>query len=164
MQKSNKKSKLISTGVVSENRKASFNYNITDTFTAGISLTGEEVKSLRYGHVNITDGYAIPDGNSIVINNITITSHNPKNLFSKSNEKRPRLLLLNKHEIKKLIGFYNTEKITIVPLKLFFTEKGLAKLLIGVGTGKNKIDKRQTIKEREWKKDKERILKRNSFS
>ena len=152
--------RLISTGLVAENRKARFNYAITETFEAGLSLTGAEVKSLRQGRANLTDGYAIPDGNSIMINNITIGKYESSNPFIPHTEKRPRRLLLNKNEIKRLIGLYNREKITIVPLKLYFTNKGLAKLLIGVGEGKNKVDKRETIKEREWSRQKARLMKK----
>lgn len=153
---------FISTGVVAENRKAGFNYAIIETYIAGLSLNGSEVKSLRMGHANIVDGYATPNGNSIFINNITIGKYEANNPFAAHTEKRPRQLLLQKKEIKRLIGLYNKEKVTIVPLKLFFNDKGLAKLLIGVGTGKNKVDKRETIKRREWDKNKARILKRNS--
>lgn len=153
--------RLISTGLVAENRKARFNYTITETFEAGLSLTGAEVKSLRQGRANITDGYATPDGNNIIINNITIGKYDSENIFAMHTEKRPRQLLLKRGEIKHLIGLYNKERITIVPLKLYFTERGLAKLLIGVGQGKNAVDKRQTIKEREWKREKARLMKHN---
>ncbi len=152
--------RLISTGQVAENRKARFNYTITDTFEAGISLTGAEVKSLRQGRANITDGYATPDGNSIMMNNITIGKYDSENPYAPHTEKRPRRLLLNKSEIKRLIGLYNKEHITIVPLKLYFNDKGLAKLLIGVGQGKNLVDKRQTIKKREWDRQKARLMKK----
>jgi len=154
------KTHLISTGIVAENRKARFNYNITDTYEAGLSLTGAEVKSLRQGRANITDGYATPDGNSILMNNITIGKYDSESPYAPHTEKRPRILLLNKTEIKRLIGLYNKEHITIVPLKLYFNDKGLAKLLIGVGVGKNLVDKRQTIKEREWARQKARLLKK----
>lgn len=152
--------RLISTGQVAENRKARFNYAITDTYEAGLSLTGAEVKSLRQGRANITDGYATPDGNSIIMNNITIGKYDSESPYMPHTEKRPRRLLLNKTEIKRLIGLYNKEHITIVPLKLYFNNKGLAKLLIGVGQGKNLVDKRQTIKEREWARQKARIMKK----
>ncbi|MBR1545148.1 MAG: SsrA-binding protein SmpB [Alphaproteobacteria bacterium] len=152
--------RLISTGPVAENRKARFNYAITDTFEAGLSLTGAEVKSLRQGRANITDGYATPDGNSIIMNNITIGKYDSESPYMPHTEKRPRRLLLNRTEIKRLIGLYNKEHITIVPLKLYFNDRGLAKLLIGVGQGKNLVDKRQTIKEREWSRQKARLMKR----
>ena len=152
--------RLISVGPVAENRKAKFNYNITDTYEAGISLTGAEVKSLRQGRANITEGYATPDGNSILMNNITIGKYDSENPYTPHTEKRPRRLLLNKTEIKRLIGLYNKEHITIVPLKLYFNDKGLAKLLIGVGMGKNAVDKRETIKARDWARQKARLLKK----
>ncbi len=158
--KSKSKSNLISTGLVAENRKARFNYAITDTLEAGLSLTGAEVKSLRQGKANITDGFAIPDGNSFLITNILIGKYDSENPFAKREDKRPRRLLLNKSEIKRLIGLYNEKRFTIVPLKLYFNDKGLAKLLLGVGTGKLLSDKRQTVKEREWKIEKARLMKK----
>ena len=151
---------IISTGIIAENRKAHFNYTITDTFEAGLALNGSEVKSLRIGQANITDGYATPNGEgSFVINNITIGKYSSENPFAPHEEKRPRPLLLNKTQIKYLIGVYNRKGATIVPLKLYFNDRGLAKLLIGVGVGKNQVDKRESIKEREWERDKAGILK-----
>ena len=150
---------FISSGLVSENRKARFNYAISETFEAGLCLTGPEVKSLRQGRVNITDGFITPEGNNMVVNNITIGKYDNSDGFTIHTEKRKRQLLLNKKEIKRLIGLYSKEHITIVPLKLYFTEKGIAKLLIGVGVGKNKVDKREIIKQRDWNREKARLMK-----
>lgn len=155
-----KKPHFITTGPVAENRKARFNYTIAETFEAGLSLTGAEVKSLRQGRANITDGYVTPSGSNLIINNITIGRYDSENPFNLHTEKRPRQLLLNRSEIRRLSGLYTKEHITIVPLKLYFNDRGLAKLLIGVGQGKNTSDKRQTIKEREWKREQARAMKR----
>ncbi|MBD5405199.1 SsrA-binding protein SmpB [bacterium] len=154
------KPRLTNRGLIAENRKAHFNYTITDTFEAGLALNGDEVKSLRLGQANITDGYATPTiTNGFIINNITIGRYASENPFGPHDEKRPRPLLLNKTQIKYLIGVYSRKGATIVPLKLYFNERGLAKLLIGVGLGKKEVDKRETIKAREWERDKARILK-----
>ncbi len=151
---------FISKGLISENRKAPFLYTITDTFEAGLALNGDEVKSLRKGQASISDGFATPtDTNSFVINNISIGKYDSSNPFAPHDEKRPRPLLLNRVQIKYLIGAYHRKGATIVPLKLYFNERGLAKLLIGVGFGKRQVDKRETIKQREWDRDKARILK-----
>ncbi len=144
------------------NRKAHYDYEITDTWEAGIVLFGTEVKSLRNNKVSLSDAYAglTTDGEVFVYQmNIPkysmakLTNHEPK---------RNRKLLLKKREIKKLIGLLKKSGYSLIPLKIYFNEKGFVKLSIGLGKGKRNIDKRQTIKEREWNREKSRILK-NSF-
>ena len=157
--KAAKKPRFISAGVVAQNRRASFDYNIGETFEAGLALTGSEVKSLREGRASIAEGYAIPDEKGFVLNNITIGRYDSENPFAARGEKRPRRLLLNEREIKRLIGIYSTKGVTIVPLRLYFTERGLAKVLLAVATGKQTVDKRRTIKEREWQREKQRVMK-----
>jgi len=154
-----KKPRFIATGIVSQNRKASFNYNIGETFEAGLSLTGSEVKSLREGRASIAEGYVVPDDKGLVLNNVTIGRYDSENPFAKRSEKRPRRLLLNAREIKRLAGLYSAKGITIVPLRLYFTERGLAKVLLAAATGKQAPDKRRTIKEREWQREKQRVMK-----
>ncbi|MDR1476986.1 MAG: SsrA-binding protein SmpB [Rickettsiales bacterium] len=154
-----KKPRLISTGVVSENRRARFSYAISETVEAGLSLTGAEVKSLRQGRASIAEGYAVPDGGGMSINNLTIGRYDSENPFAARTEKRPRRLLLNKSEIRRLVGVYSQKGSTIVPLKLYFNARGIAKLLLGIGTGKKLADKRETIKRREWDREKARVLK-----
>ncbi|MDR1008684.1 MAG: SsrA-binding protein SmpB [Rickettsiales bacterium] len=153
------KSHFISTGVVAENRRARFNYAIGETFEAGLALTGAEVKSLRYGRANISDGYAVPDAKGFAVHNISIGKADGENPFEKRTEKRARRLLLHAKEISRLIGTYTQNRVTIVPLRLYFNNRGVAKLLLGVGTGKQKVDKRRTIREREWQRDKARLMK-----
>lgn len=150
---------MISAGVVSENRRARFNYAIAETVEAGLSLTGAEVKSLRAGRASISEGYAVPDGGGFSINNITIGRYDSENPFAAHPEKRPRRLLMNKGEIRRLIGIYGQKGATIVPLKLYFNARGIAKLLLGVGYGKKLADKREAIKKREWNREKSRVLK-----
>lgn len=144
------------------NRKAHYDYEITDTWEAGIVLFGTEVKSLRNNKVNLSDSYAgLTADNEIFVYQMnipkylmaTLTNHEPK---------RNRKLLLKKREIKKLIGLLKKSGYSLIPLKIYFNEKGFVKLSIGLGRGKRNIDKRQTIKEREWNREKARILK-NSF-
>lgn len=146
------------TGLIVENRKARFEYAISDTFEAGIVLLGSEVKSLRLGRCNITNGFVAPDNNELFIHNLIIAEYIKQNLLFSHKENRVRKLLLNKREISKIIGDFNTKGITIVPLKIYFNDRGKVKLLIGIGKGKKLHDKRETIKQRDWNKQKARLL------
>ncbi|MCL2439115.1 MAG: SsrA-binding protein SmpB [Alphaproteobacteria bacterium] len=159
MSKKEVKQKFISTGVVAENRRARFNYAIGETFEAGLSLTGGEVKSLRLGRANIADGYVSPDAKGLVINNITIGKFEAESPFAARTEKRPRRLLMKQKEIEKIAGAFSAKGSTIIPLRLYFNDRGKAKLLIAIATGKQNFDKRATIKEREWKREKQRLMK-----
>jgi SsrA-binding protein len=160
MAKNKKQSKnFITIGLVAENRKARYDYEILDTFEAGLALLGSEVKSLRKGKANITEAYAVPYDDGVYIENMHIGSYlnMPKEFSHKP--KRRRKLLLHKKEINKIIGAYNKTSETVVPLKLYFNDRGLAKLLLGIGRGKEGKDKRETIKKREWERKKSSILK-----
>lgn len=150
---------IIKFGQVSENRKARFNYSIQDTIEAGISLTGAEIKSLRYGLVTIVDGFVQRRGDNLFLAGIEIQKLPTAARIVNFDERRPRQLLLHRAQINRLIGKLQEKGATIVPLKLYFTNRGRLKVLLGVGYGKNKIDKRETIKQREWDKNKSRILK-----
>ncbi|MDR2099042.1 MAG: SsrA-binding protein SmpB [Rickettsiales bacterium] len=154
------KAHFISTGTVVENRRARFDYSIGETVEAGLELTGAEVKSLREGRANVSDGYAAPEGGSFFLLNVSIGRYDSGNPFARHAEKRARRLLLNRSEIRRLVGVYGQKGSTIVPLKLYFNGRGLAKVLLGVGTGKQVRDKRADIKEREWNREKRRIMKR----
>lgn len=162
MNKNNEKSRknnFIVAGQVAENRKARYDYEILETYEAGIVLAGSEVKALRLGKANITEGYARPENNEFYISNLYIgefQSKKDKDLTHKP--RRKRKLLLNKKEINKLIGAFNDASTSIVPLKLYFNKKGIAKLLLGIGKGKQKHDKRETIKKRDWERKKSRIM------
>ena len=151
------KSELISTGVVAHNRRANFDYEISETFTAGLELTGTEVKSLRQGHANINEAYGIEKNGELFISNMFIAEYSYRGYKSHA-ERRDRKLLLTKKEISKIIGELAKKGSTLVAMRLFFNDRGRAKLLVGLGRGKKLYDKRETIKERDWSRDKQRIM------
>jgi SsrA-binding protein len=157
MAKKVKKSDYISNGIVAENPRARFDYYIGDTYTAGLVLTGTEVKSLRLGHANIRDAYGIIEGGELYISNMFIAAYEYKG-YSSHAERGNRKLLLQHREIVKIINSLNRKGTTLVALKLYFDNHGRAKLLIGLGTGKKLYDKRETAKERDWAREKARIM------
>lgn len=150
---------IIKSGQVSENRKARFAYSITDTIEAGISLTGAEIKSIRYGLVTIIDGFVQRRGDDLYLAGIEIQKLPTAARIVNFDERRPRQLLLHRAQINRMIGKLQERGATIVPLKLYFNNRGKLKVLLGIGYGKNRADKRETIKRREWDKNKARILK-----
>lgn len=143
---------------IAENRRARFDFAIEETFIAGISLVGTEVKALRQGKANIAESYAAVEGEEIFLINANFPIYEPASQFNHL-PTRPRKLLLKRREIDKLMGAVNRKGRTIVPLKLFFDERGLVKLLIGLGVGKRQADKRETQKKRDWNKQKARLMK-----
>jgi SsrA-binding protein len=148
----------ISHGLVAENRRARFDYEIIDTLEAGIVLTGTEVKSLRLGKAQITEAYASPEKGELWLINAHIPEYLQANRFNHL-ERRPRKLLVNKKQLAKLDTEVARAGNSIVPLKLFFNDQGKAKLLIGLGKGKKNFDKRATSRDRDWNRDKARIMK-----
>lgn len=158
MAKKVSKSDFISKGLVAQNRRAHFDYLIEDVYVAGLQLTGTEVKSLRLGHANINDAYGVEKNGEIYMSNMFIAEYANKGYESHA-EKRERKLLLKKKEIIRIINELSRKGATLIAMKLFFTEKGRAKLEIGLGRGKKIYDKRETIKERDWKREKARLLK-----
>ena len=152
-----KKADFIGTGLVAQNRRAHFDYLIEDVFIAGLELTGTEVKSLRLGHANINDAYGVEQNGEIYMSNMFIAEYANKGYESHA-EKRPRKLLLKKKEIIKIINSLARKGYTLIAMKLFFNERGRAKLEIGLGRGKKVYDKRETVKERDWKREKSRLL------
>ena len=145
--------------VVAENRKARFNYAIEDTIEAGISLTGTEVKSLRGGRSSIAEAYITEEGGEAWMVNSDIPEYASGNRFNHE-RKRARKLLLHKRQINVLIGAIQREGRTVVPLQVYFNEQGRAKVEIALATGKQAHDKRQSIKERDWKRQRARLLAR----
>lgn len=145
---------------VAENRKARFNYFIDETLEAGLILTGTEVKSLRAGQASISEAYAVEKEGHLQLVNAHIAEYKGGNQFNHE-PLRPRSLLLHKREIKRLIEAIARAGITIVPLKLYFNDHGVAKILLGVAKGKKQHDKRATIKDRDWKRDQARLLRNN---
>ena len=131
-----------------KNRRASFDYEIGDTFTAGIVLTGTEIKSLRQGKAGLTDTFCYVDNGEVWVKNMYIAEYF-YGTYNNHATRRDRKLLLNRKEIAKLEKSGKEAGFTIVPLRLFINDRGLAKLVIGIGRGKKAYDKRQAIKERE---------------
>lgn len=144
--------------IVADNRKARFNYEILDTYEAGIALTGTEVKSLRQGKATIGEAYAGPSGEEFFLFNAYIPEYLQANRFNHET-RRPRRLLLHKHQINKLIGATQREGFTVIPLKIYFNERGRAKVELGLGRGKKLHDKRETEKERSWNREKARLMR-----
>ena len=157
MAKKEKKSEFISTGLVAHNRRANFDYKINEVFIAGLELKGTEVKSLRLGHANINDAFGIEKGGELYISNMYIAEYTNKG-YDSHEEKRDRKLLLTKKEIDKIFGELAKKGYTLVAMKLFFNDKGKAKLEVGLGIGKKLYDKRESIKTRDWNRDKQRIM------
>jgi SsrA-binding protein len=153
-----KKAGMVVTGTVAENRRARYDYEITDTLEAGIMLTGTEVKSLRTGKAQITEAYASPEKGELWLINAHIPEYLQANRFNHE-ERRPRKLLVSKKELARLSREVERQGNTIVPLKLYFNERGMAKVLIGLGKGKKAFDKRETEKNRDWNREKGRLLK-----
>ena len=146
--------------IVSKNRKAYFNYEILEEFDAGIVLVGSEVKSVRNGNININDAYAgtMQNSGEIFLFNVDIAQYD-KATYNNHSPKRPRKLLLHKKQIKKLLGAIAKKGLTIVPLKMFFNSRGFLKITIALAKGKNTIDKRESIKQKDIKREIQRKYK-----
>ena len=144
--------------LIAENRRARYDYFIEDVVEAGIMLTGTEVKSLRNGRANIAESYAAVEGEAIILVNADIPPYSGGNRFNHE-PRRHRKLLLHRKEIGKLIGAVQREGRTIIPLKLYWNEKGIAKLEIGLAKGKKTHDKREATAERDWQRDKSRLMR-----
>jgi SsrA-binding protein len=144
--------------VVAHNRKARFNYELGETFEAGIALTGTEVKSLRTGKATIAESYADARGGELWLVNANISEYLQGGRFNHP-PKRVRKLLLHRRQINKLMGAVEREGMTLVPLKLYFNEKGRAKIELALARGKKLHDKRETEKKRDWERDKSRLLR-----
>ena len=145
-------------GLIADNRKARFNYEILESFEAGIELHGTEVKALRLGKSNIAESYAAEYGGELILYNAYIPEYLQANRFNHE-PRRPRKLLLHRRQINKLIGAVQKEGLTVVPLKLYFNERGRAKMQIALAKGKKVHDKRETEKKRDWQREKQRLMK-----
>ncbi len=144
---------------VAENRKARFNYEIGEKFEAGIALTGSEVKSLRVGKATIAESYADTRSGELWLVNSNIAEYLQAGPHHNHPPKRARKLLLHKRQINKLIGAIEREGMTLVPLKLYFNDKGRAKVELALAKGKKLHDKRETEKKRDWAREKGRLLR-----
>jgi SsrA-binding protein len=144
--------------LVAENRKARFNFEIEDTIEAGIVLTGSEVKSLRSGKANIAESYASNEGGELYLINAHIAEY--QGAAREGHEPtRHRKLLLHKKELARMLGSIQREGMALVPLRLYFNARGLAKLQLGLGRGKKVYDKRETQKKRDWERQKGRLMR-----
>ena len=149
---------LISHGPVAQNRKARFNYAIEDTIEAGIMLMGSEVKSLRLGRCALTEAFAQAEHGEIYLVNAHIPAYEGASHFQ-HDEKRKRKLLLHKKEIDRLMAAIGRKGMTLVPLSLYFNDRGKAKVQLGLAKGKTHIDRRDDIKKREWQREQSRVMR-----
>ena len=141
-----------------QNRRAKFDYDIKETYVAGLILESNEVKPLRQGKASLQSSFINEQKGEIFINNFEIVTVQ-RNFDAVKKIRTVKKLLLNKREIRKIMGLLTTKGYTAVPIEIFFNEKGIAKVRFGVGVGKKKYDKRETIKQREWSRKKQRIIK-----
>lgn len=144
--------------VVAENRRARFEYFLEDFFEAGIALTGTEVKSLRFGEGSIAEAYAEVKNGQVSLINANIPEYNFGNRFNHE-PKRPRKLLLHEREIGKMMTGVSREGMTLIPMSVYFNSRGRAKVELALAKGKKLHDKRETIKDRDWKRDQQRLLR-----
>ena len=150
---------LIKSGQIAVNRRARYDYSIDDTIEAGLALTGAETKSIRFGLVSLVDSFVQSKGDNLVVKNMMITPLPTANKAVYFDERRDKQLLLHRNQINRLQGKLVEKGATIVPLKIYFNHRGLIKILLGVGFGKSQIDKRETIKKREWERTKRGLKK-----
>jgi SsrA-binding protein len=154
------KPQLLSTDVtISDNRKANFEYFLEDKIEAGIILVGTEVKSLRHGQCGLQESHIAPKKGELWLLNAHIPEYQQAPTHLQHAPRRPRKLLLSARETKRLMGSVQREGYTIVPTKIYFNAKGLAKVEIALAKGKKDHDKRETIKERDWNRQKQRVLR-----
>mgnify|MGYP003298516938 CR=1 FL=1 len=146
--------------IITINRKASYNYFFKDIIEAGIVLKGSEIKSVRLGKVNIAESYAVEKNREIFLVNSHIPIYKQAS-YSNHNPYSERKLLLNKKEINKLTGRLYEDGFSLIPTKMYFNKKGLAKIGIGIGKGRKIHDKREVKKTRDWERQKARLLKNN---
>ena len=145
--------------LIAENRRARFEYHLENDIEAGLQLTGTEVKSLRQGQANIAESYASVENGGIFLINANIPEYQQAGPFFQHEPKRPRQLLLHKREIARLAQAVERDGMTIVPVSLYFNDRGIAKIKLAVAKGKKLHDKRETSKKRDWNREKARILR-----
>jgi SsrA-binding protein len=145
--------------IAAQNRRARFDYFIEDNLEAGLMLTGTEVKSLRSGKVSINESYAGLSKGELYLFNAHFPEYGQAGRWLQHEVRRPRKLLVHKRELNKLMGALKTKGVTLIPMSLYFNDRGIAKLQIGVATGKKKVDKRESEKERTWQRDKARLMR-----
>lgn len=156
--KTKKKSGLISHGVAAQNRKARFDYAIKETVEAGIVLKGPEVKSLRHGRATLTEAWAGEREGEVYLFNAYIPEYQG-GVLSRFEPRAPRKLLLKRKQANQLLGAVARDGVTLVPLQIHFNDRGIAKVLLGLGAGRKKEDKRHAIAARDWQRDKARLMR-----
>ena len=149
---------MISHGIASQNRKARFDYTIKETVEAGLVLKGPEVKSLRLGRATLTEAFAGERNGELWLLNCYIPEYQG-GVLSRFDSRGPRKLLLHRKQVRSLMGAITRDGHTLVPLDIHFNEKGRAKVLLGLGEGRKKHDKRHAIADREWARDKARLMR-----
>lgn len=149
---------LISHGRVAENRKARYNFAVEDTLEAGIMLTGSEVKSLRLGRCTLVEAFAQPEDGELFLVNCHIPPYEGASHFQ-HDEKRKRKLLLHKKELERLNGAIARKGMTVIPLSLFFNDRGIAKVQLGLAKGKTHGDRREDIQKRDWQREQARLMR-----
>ena len=154
----NKKKK--SGNSVAQNRRARFDYNIIDTLEAGVMLTGTEVKSLRLGRASIGESFAGERNNELFLQNAHIPEYN-SGVFNHE-PRRPRKLLLHARELDKMIDAIHRKGMSLIPLSIYFNDRGLAKVQLGLGEGKKRQDKREAVKKQDWDRQKARLMREQS--
>ena len=147
--------------LIAQNKKARHDYSIEDTYEAGLVLSGTEVKSLRFGEGSIAESYAEVKGGEVWLVNSNVPEFSHGNRHNHE-PKRPRKLLLHEREVAKFHGLVERKGMTLVPLSIYFNSRGRAKVELALAKGKQNHDKRDTIKERDWKRDQQRIMKEHS--
>lgn len=145
--------------VAAHNRRARFDYFIEDTIEAGIILAGTEVKSLRSGKASIAESYAGEQGGELFLFNAYIPEYQLAGRFFQHETKRPRKLLVHRRELGRLLASIQREGMTLIPLSVYFNDRGLAKVELGLAKGKKKGDKREAEKERDWQRDRARLMR-----
>lgn len=149
---------LIAGNIAVENRRARHDYSILETLEAGIMLAGTEVKSLRTGRANLADAFAGQQEGELYLFNAYIPEYQVKTVFTHET-RRPRKLLVHRKELRKLLGAVTRDGMTLVPLSIFFNPRGIAKVQLGLAKGKQLHDKRAAERERDWQRDKARVLR-----
>ncbi len=147
-------------GLIADNRKARYNYFVDETVEAGIALVGTEVKALRDGRADISEAFARVIGGELWLVNAHINEYSAGNRFNHE-PRRQRKLLLHKREMNKWIGATQRAGMTIVPLKMYFNQRGMVKVLLGLARGKKHYDKRAATKARDWQRDKARLMRQH---
>jgi SsrA-binding protein len=156
---SQKKKRGPSGNVVARNRKARRDYDIKDTFEAGLELTGTEVKSLRAGRASINEAFATDKQDEMWLVGATIPPYEAAGTHLNHEPSRDRKLLLKRKEIASLLGSIQRKGMTLVPLAIYFNKRGIAKCELGLGEGRGKIDKRELVKQRDWNRQKQRLMR-----